>query len=73
MGVWGPGGSEPLGRGVPAIRETRTMVDGRAPLEDVYWTSFYHGVSYVIETERYLYPGTLDIYNEIALQRGAQR
>jgi predicted HD superfamily hydrolase involved in NAD metabolism len=73
MVVFVADGIEPLRRDVPAIRETRTMVDGRAPLEDVYWTSFYHGVSYVIETERYLYPGTLDIYNEIALQRRAQR
>ena len=73
MVVFVADGIEPLRRDVPAIRETRTMVDERAPLEDVYWTSFYHGVSYVIETERYLYPGTLDIYNEIALHRRAQR
>lgn len=62
-------GIEPKRRDVPAIRATRELVDARAPLDDVYWTSFYHGVSYVIETERYLYPGTLDIYNELALRR----
>ena len=62
-------GIEPLRADVSAIHEVRTMVDEHKPLEDVYWTSFYHGVSYVIETQRYLYPGTLDIYNEIALQR----
>ena len=62
-------GIEPLRRDVPAIREVRDLVDARAPLDDVYWTSFYHGVSYVIETQRYLYPGTLAIYNELALRR----
>ena len=66
-------GIEPGRRDVPAIRDVRDMVDARAPLEDVYWTSFYHGVSYVIETERYLYPGTLDIYNKLALRRRAQK
>lgn len=64
-------GIEPRRRDVDAIREVRDMVDARARLEDVYWTSFYHGVSYVIDTERYLYPGTLDIYNELALRRRA--
>lgn len=73
MVVFVADGIEPTRKDVPAIHETRAMVDDRAPLEDVYWTSFYHGVSYVIETERYLYPGTLDIYNEIALQRRARR
>ena len=62
-------GIEPIRRDVAAIHEVRSMVDERAALKDVYWTSFYHGVSYVIETERYLYPGTLDIYNELALER----
>ena len=27
------------------------------------------GVQYVIATERYLYPGTIDIYNTLALER----
>ena len=65
-------GIEPIRRDVPAIHAVRELVDQRTLLDDVYWNSFYHGVSYVIETERYLYPGTLDIYNELALQR-AQR
>jgi predicted HD superfamily hydrolase involved in NAD metabolism len=71
MVVFVADGIEPLRRDVPAIHEVRALVDERAPLEDVYWTSFYHGVSYVIDTERYLYPGTLDIYNELALRRRA--
>lgn len=65
-------GTEPLRRDVPAIHEVRELVDARAPLDDVYWTSFYHGASYVIETQRYLYPGTLEIYNELALARRAR-
>ena len=64
-------GIEPRRRDVAPIRAVRDLVDAAAPLEDVYWTSFYHGVSYVIETERYLYPGTLDIYNKLALRRRA--
>ena len=73
MVVFVADGIEPLRRDVPAIRAVRDLVDARAPLEDVFWESFYHGVSYVIETERYLYPGTLDIYNELALARRAHK
>ncbi len=71
MVVFVADGIEPNRRDVEAIHETRSMVDSHKPLSEVYWTSFYHGVSYVIETERYLYPGTLDIYNELALKRRA--
>ena len=73
MVVFVADGIEPLRADVPAIHEVRALVDEHAPLEDVYWTSFYHGVSYVIDTERYLYPGTLDIYNELALRRRANK
>lgn len=72
MVVFVADGIEPLRRDVSAIHEVRELVDARAPLDDVYWTSFYHGVSYVIDTERYLYPGTLNIYNELALRRRAR-
>ena len=72
MVVFVADGIEPIRRDVEAIHEVRELVDRRAPLGDVYWTSFYHGVSYVIDTERYLYPGTLDIYNELALRRRAR-
>ncbi len=71
MVVFVADGIEPRRRDVDAIRAVRAMVDAREPLPEVYWTSFFHGVSYVIETERYLYPGTLDIYNTLALQRKA--
>ena len=73
MVVFVADGIEPLRRDVAAIHATRSLIDARAPLQDVYWESFYHGVSYVVETERYLYPGTLDIYNELALRRRAAK
>lgn len=73
MVVFVADGIEPKRRDVPAIHETRVLVDTRAPLEDVYWMSFSRGVSYVIDTERYLYPGTLDIYNELVLRRKNQK
>ena len=66
-------GIEPRRRGVEAIAEVRGLVDARTPLAETYWSSFYHGVSYVIETQRYLFPGTLDIYNTLALRRRAEK
>lgn len=62
-------GIEPIRRDVPAIRRVRSLVERRAPLDEVFWASFSSGVAYVIQTERYLYPGTLDIYNELVLRR----
>lgn len=62
-------GIEPRRRGVPAIAHVREMVEKGAPLPDVYWSSFSQGVAYVVQTERYLYPGTLEIYNELVLAR----
>ena len=38
-------------------------------LDDLFWASFVDGVAYVINTRRYLYPGTLGIYNAIVLRR----
>ena len=72
MVVFVADGIEPRRKDVPAIRATREMVDRREPLKEVYWSSFSRGVSYVIDTERYLYPGTLDIYNELVLRRRAR-
>lgn len=65
-------GVEPLRRDVPAIRRTREMIEAHEPLSEVYWSSFFQGVAYVIDTERYLYPGTLDIYNGLVLARAAR-
>ena len=71
MVVFVADGIEPTRRDVEAIRQTRTMVEEHQPLDEVYWTSFSRGIAYVIDTERYLYPGTLDIYNELALRRSS--
>ncbi len=64
---------EPLRRDVEAIRIQRKMFERREPLHELYWTSFSQGVAYVINTERYLYPGTLAIYNELVLWRRSQQ
>lgn len=57
-------GIEPLRPASEGIEATRAMV-GAAPLDDVYFNAFAGGIVYVIRTERYLYPGTLDIYNRL--------
>lgn len=57
-------GIEPLRPASEGIEQTRGLV-GQAPLDDVYWNAFAGGIVYVIETERYLYPGTLAIYNRL--------
>lgn len=61
-------GIEPLRRPSPGIERTRSLV-GQVTLEDLYWESFVGGVIYVLQTQRYLYPGTLDIYNQCVLAR----
>lgn len=73
MVVFVADGIEPIRKDVPAIHRVRHLVEQGAPLSEVFWASFSSGVSYVIETERYLYPGTLDIYNELVLARMRRR
>lgn len=65
-------GIEPLRKGSIGIDETRALV-GKAPLADVYWNAFVGGVVYVIDGGRYLYPGTLDIYNDHVLNRNEKK
>lgn len=65
-------GIEPFRKGVPAIESQRSHV-GKASLEDLFWESFSDGISYVVDTRRYLYPGTLAIYNELVLSRKNQK
>lgn len=60
-------GIEPLRPATPGIQATRDMVAARAPLDEVYWSAFAGGVEYVIKTRRYLYPGTIEVYNALAL------
>ena len=72
MVVFVADGIEPLRKPVDAIKRQRKLV-GKASLSDLYWECFSDGVSYVIETRRYLYPGTLSIYNDIVLERAQER
>ena len=65
-------GIEPERPGSAGIERCRSMA-GTASLDDLYWESFRGGVAYVIETERYLYPGTIDIYNSLALERANKK
>lgn len=62
-------GIEPLRPSSEGIQATRALV-GHASLDDVYFFSFAGGIVYVIQTERYLYPGTIEIYNELVRKRG---
>lgn len=64
-------GIEPLRKETPGIRESRDLV-GKVSLDDLFWNSFCGGMCFVVETRRYLYPGTLAIYNELALRRQAR-
>ena len=66
MVVFVADGIEPLRPSTPGIEKTRSMA-GKASLDELYWESFTGGVIYVLETGRYLYPGTLEIYNAHAL------
>lgn len=63
-------GIEPRRGSAPALDAQRAHV-ATLSLEDLFWESFADGVAYVIDTRRYLYPGTLTIYNDIALGRRA--
>lgn len=64
-------GIEPLRSDTPGIRRTRSLV-GRASLDDLFWEAFVGGVVYVLQGGRYLYPGTVDVYNELAARRAAR-
>lgn len=72
MVVFVADGIEPLRKGTPGIEESRSLV-GKATLEELFWDSFVGGIIYVLRTNRYLYSGTLDIYNEISQEMNRQR
>lgn len=57
-------GIEPLRGSVGPLDQQRQMV-AKASLFELYLTSFCDGIIYVIQTRRYLYPGTIDIYNAL--------
>ena len=63
-------GIEPGRPSTPGIEVTRALV-GTAPLADVFWSAFVGGIVYVLEGGRYLYPGTIDVYNALVAQRAA--
>lgn len=65
-------GIEPFRKDAEPIERQRGHV-GKLSLGDLYWESFSDGISYVVDTRRYLYPGTLAIYNELVLSRKSQR
>ena len=71
MVVFVADGIEPLRRGTIGIQETRDLV-GKAPLDEVFWQSFTGGITYVVSGGRYLYPGTIDVYNKLVLGRSAR-
>ena len=64
-------GIEPLRPDSPPIDRLRALV-GRAPLDDLFWDSFVGGIVYVLEGGRYLYPGTIDVYNSLAARRAGR-
>ena len=64
-------GIEPLRKPAPAIEHVREMVARGEDLGEVYVFMFSSGIEYVVNTRRYLYPGTIDVYNELVLKRGA--
>ncbi|MCH3968260.1 MAG: bis(5'-nucleosyl)-tetraphosphatase (symmetrical) YqeK [Atopobiaceae bacterium] len=57
-------GIEPLRPSSPGIDEVRHLV-GSVTLPNLFWVSFTGGITYVVGRGRYLYPGTIDIYNGI--------
>ncbi len=65
-------GIEPHRRASEGIEHTRSLV-GNVSLEDLFWNAFVGGIVYVLNTERYLYPRTIDIYNTLASTRARAR
>lgn len=63
-------GVEPLRPATPGIERTRSLV-GSVALDDLFWESFVGGIVYVLEGGRYLYPGTVEVYNSLAAKRAA--
>lgn len=61
-------GIEPGRPDVESIDRIRANV-GKVSLEELFWMSFTSGVAYVIETGRFLWPRTVDIYNSLVFRR----
>ena len=58
-------GIEPLRPASAGVERIRSRV-GKVSLAELYYESFVGGLVYVLEGGRYLYPGALDTYNELA-------
>ena len=65
-------GIEPLRPDTPGIERSRSLV-GVASLDDLFWECFVGGIVYVLEGGRYLYPGTIEVYNALAARRAEAR
>lgn len=68
MAVFVADGIEPNRHGDYA--EAQRDLVGSVSLEELFLTSFAGGISYVVETRRYLYPGTVAIYNGFVMKKG---
>lgn len=64
-------GIEPLRPSSEGIDRVRSMV-GDASLDDLFWESFVGGIVYVLDTRRYLYEGTIRIYNSLQVKRATK-
>lgn len=71
MVVFVADGIEPLRPATPGIERVRGLV-GEVGIDELYWESFRSGVEYVIRDGRYLYPGTIDVYNSLCLAHGGK-
>ena len=67
MVVFVADGIEPNRRGAYAANQ-RALV-GDVPLTELFFQSFSQGLVYVIQTGRYLYPASTEIYNAYAARR----
>ncbi|MBQ6491872.1 MAG: bis(5'-nucleosyl)-tetraphosphatase (symmetrical) YqeK [Atopobiaceae bacterium] len=59
---------EPLRGATPAIERSRSLV-GKASLHDLCLDVAVGSIAFVLETNRYLYPATIDTYNALVLAR----
>ncbi len=62
MVVFVADGIEPLRAGAPSIERTRSLV-GESSLFELFFSSFSSGLAYVIETNRFVYPKSIELYN----------
>ncbi len=69
MALFVADGVEPQRPASPGIEQVRGLLADGAPLREAFLASFVNGVAYVLEGRRYLYPGTVAVYN--ALVSGA--